>query len=239
MTNSLLCISKMYHSFDESIRKYWLLLFWPILWRIFSIVIWYVLLILIVVICIDSVTRVNDSTHDYWWLGLDSSHVEKNGDSTGVIFFTDWLDSSHNQWLKTRVRVIFTKFLSLGWTNPIRLHTKKWAFCASVMMKIGKNFQFWLSTSRTMLQFKDQVFSTCTEVDLRFCFHWGVSWVQYIDTSSWINVVFSYRVHSNRPDSVRLSLFQIPVKWFKFFTYKSNRKILLKNLMKTRKPNLF
>jgi len=25
-----------------------------------------------------------DSSHDYWWLGLDSSHVEKNGDSSHV-----------------------------------------------------------------------------------------------------------------------------------------------------------
>jgi len=35
----------------------------------------------------DSVTRVNDSiwldlSHNFWWLRVDSSHVEKNGDST-------------------------------------------------------------------------------------------------------------------------------------------------------------
>jgi len=59
----------------------------------------------------DSVTRVNDSTqldssYDFWWLGLDSSHVEKNGDSTRVTFFTEWLDSCHSQWLATRVRAI-------------------------------------------------------------------------------------------------------------------------------------
>ena len=50
----------------------------------------------------DSVTRVKDSTwldssHDFWWLGLDSSHVEKKGGSTRVTFFTEWLDSSHSQ----------------------------------------------------------------------------------------------------------------------------------------------
>jgi len=30
----------------------------------------------------------------FWWLGLDSSHVEKNGDSTRVTFFIEWLDST-------------------------------------------------------------------------------------------------------------------------------------------------
>jgi len=29
-----------------------------------------------------SMTRL-DSSHDFWWLGLHTSHVEKNGDSTG------------------------------------------------------------------------------------------------------------------------------------------------------------
>ena len=53
----------------------------------------------------DSVTRVNDSTqldssYDFWWLGLDSSHVEKNGDSTRVTFFTEWLDSSQIHFCK-------------------------------------------------------------------------------------------------------------------------------------------
>jgi len=85
----------------------------------------------------DSVTRVNDSTlleSRYWWLGLNSSDVEKNGDSTRVTFFTEWLDSSHSHWLEsqslTRVRVIFTKSLSSWWTNPVRLRTKKWGFLA-------------------------------------------------------------------------------------------------------------
>ena len=51
---------------------------------------------------------------------------------------------------------------------------KKWEFFASEMIKIGDNFLFWLS-SRAVLYFKDQVSPTCTEVDLRVCFHLGVS----------------------------------------------------------------
>jgi len=72
--------------------------------------------------CSDSVTRVNDSTRlesrflltrtrlesrwEIWWL-----------DTTRVTFFTKWLDSSHSHWLETRVRVIFTKSLTVWWTN--------------------------------------------------------------------------------------------------------------------------
>jgi len=82
----------------------------------------------------DSVTRVNDSSRlesrflltrtrlesrwEKWWL-----------DSTWVTFSTEWLDSSHSLWLET-------KSLGSWWTNPVRLHTKKWAFFASVIIKI-------------------------------------------------------------------------------------------------------
>jgi len=68
-----------------------------------------------VIVWLESVTRL-DSSHDFWWLGLDLSHVEKNSDSTRVTFFTEWLDS-------TRVRVIFTKPLSYWSTNSLLLHT--------------------------------------------------------------------------------------------------------------------
>jgi len=53
------------------------------------------------------------------------------------------------------------------------------------MIKISANVLFCLS-SRDMLYPKGQVFITCTEVDLRFAFHWGASRAQYrpIDTSS-------------------------------------------------------
>jgi len=43
------------------------------------------------------------------------------------------------------------------------------AFFASVIIKIGANFLFWLS-GRAMLHSKDQVFPTCIEADLRLCF---------------------------------------------------------------------
>jgi len=71
----------------------------------------------------DSVTRVNDSTrldssHDFWWLGLNSNHVEKNGDSTR---FESRFSQNDSNRLKsqamTRVRVIFTKSLSSWWTS--------------------------------------------------------------------------------------------------------------------------
>ena len=47
---------------------------------------------------------------------------------------------------------------------------------------------------------------------------------QSIDTLSWFNVVFPCRDHGSGPHTVTLSLFQMPVKWFKFFRFKSNQK---------------
>jgi len=114
--------------------------------------------------------------------------------------------SNHNQWVETRVRVIFTISLSSWWTNPDRLHTKKWAIFASVMIKIGGNFLFCLS-SLAALHFKDQMSPTCKEGDLTLCFQWGVSKAQYIDTLSWFNAVFTYRDHGSGP-----------VLWPRFFS---------------------
>jgi len=65
---------------------------------------------LMILLASDGVTRVNDSTRvtlRKMLAGLDWSHV------------------FHKM---TRVRVIFTKSLSSWWTNPVRLHTKNWAF---------------------------------------------------------------------------------------------------------------
>jgi len=107
----------------------------------------------------DSVTRVIDSTwlESRWekWL-LHSSHV------------THRMTRLESQSM-TRVRVIFTKSLSHWWTNPVHLDTKKWAFFASVMIKLGANFVFWLS-SCSVLSLKDQLSPTCTEVDLTLWF---------------------------------------------------------------------
>jgi len=46
-------------------------------------------------------------------------------------------------------------------------------FFVSVMIKVGTNFLFGLSCC-AMLPFKDQESPTCTEVDMRLCFHCGV-----------------------------------------------------------------
>ena len=131
----------------------------------------------------DSVTRINDSTRLesrflVTWTRVTLRKMVTQLES--CFHRMTRLDSSHNQWLETRVRVIFTKSLSSWWTNPRRLHTKKWAIFASVMITIGGNFLFCLF-SRSMLHFQDQVSPTCIEGDLRLCFHWGVSRIQYID----------------------------------------------------------
>ena len=155
----------------------------------------------------------------FWW--LDSSRVMLRKiisrlDSSHVFHRMTRIDSSHNQWLETRVRVIFAKSQSLWSTTPVCLHAKKWSFFGPVMIKNGANFLFWLS-SCAILYPKGQVFITCAEVDLRFAFHWGARRVQYrpTDTSSWSNQVFAYRDNGSRSHTVTLSLFQI--KWFRYF----------------------
>jgi len=123
----------------------------------------------------DSVSRVNESTRVTIFSDSDSTRVTLRKMMTRDMFFLKWLRSSHNQWLETRDRVIFTKSLSLWWANPVRFHTKEWALFASVMFEIGASFMFWLS-SRAILPFKDQVSPTCTEVETlhrnwNFAFH--------------------------------------------------------------------
>jgi len=48
------------------------------------------------------------------------------------------------------------------------------------------------------------------------------------DTLSWFNAVFAYRDRGGGPHTVTLSLFQMPVKWFNFFGFKSNQKLYCK-----------
>ena len=115
------------------------------------------------------VTRVNDSTR---------VTLRKTVTRLESLFSHD--DSSHNQWLETRVRVIFAKSSSLWSTNPVCLRTKKWSFFGPVMIKIGANL---------------------------FAFHRGAQY-KLIDTS-WSNQVFAYRDYGSRPHTVILSLFQM------------------------------
>jgi len=161
-------------------------------------------------------------------------------DSTRVIFFAEWLDSSHNQWLDSShnqwldsSQSHFYKISEPLMDKPGYLHTKKWAFVVSVMITIGENFPFWLS-SHVMLHFKDQVLPITPKTLL---FNWGARRAEYIDTLSWFNVAFAHCDHGSRPyrPSVTLSLFQI--KWFKFLKSTSNPKLYCKTTQ-IRKSNL-
>jgi len=166
------------------------------------------------------------SRWDKWW--LDSSHVFHRMNRLESQSMTE--DSSQSHFYK------ISEFLM---NKPSSFAQKKWAFFASVMIKIGANFLFCLS-GHAILHFNEQVSPTCTEEDLTLCFHWGVSRAQYIDTLSWFNVVFACHDHAGGPHTVTLSLLQIPAKWFKFFRFKSKPKtiVLFQNKMPRRKPNL-
>ena len=156
-----------------------------VLYRWFWQVSMSILCVVMHILCVyasDSVTRVNDSTR---------VTISGDLDSTRVIFrkMVTRLESRFSQNHSTRVTVndsrlksvsFLQNLLSSWWTNPLRLHTKKWAFFASLMIKIAANFLFCLSIC-AMLHFKDQVSPTCIEGDLRFYFHWVVSKTQYTD----------------------------------------------------------
>ena len=80
--------------------------------------------------------------------------------------------------------------------KPTSVAHKEKRIFAPVMIKIGANFLFRLS-SHAMLHFEDQVHPTCTEADLRLFFNWGVSRAQHIGTLSWFNVVFAVGTSSS------------------------------------------
>jgi len=128
----------------------------------------------------DNVTRVNDATRVTIFGDSDLTRVTLRKMVTRI-----------EPQSMTRVRVIFTKSLEFLMDKPTSFAHKEMSIFSSVMIKIGANFLFCLS-SRSMLHFKDQGSSTCTEIDLRLCFHRGVSRAQYFDTSSWFNVIFAY-----------------------------------------------
>jgi len=95
----------------------------------------------------DSVTRVNDSTRVTLRkkvTRLDSSHVFHRMARLESQSMTRDLSQSH-----------FYKFSEFLIDKPTSCALEKWAFFASVVIKIGANFQFCLSNC-SMLHFKDQ-----------------------------------------------------------------------------------
>ena len=125
----------------------------------------------------DSVTRINDSTRVTIFGDSDSSHVEKNGDSNRVTlsltFFTEWLVSSHSQWLETQSHFYKISLVPDGQTQFVCTQRNE-EFLLEWWSRSGGNFLFCLS-GRAILHFKNQVSPICAEGDLRLCFHWGVS----------------------------------------------------------------
>ena len=102
----------------------------------------------------DSVTRVNDMSRVTIFGDLDSTPVTLRTMVTRLQSHFSQNDSCDNQWRETRVRV----WASDGQTYSVCFHTKKLAFSASVMIKIGEDFLFWLY-SRDMLRFCDQLWT--------------------------------------------------------------------------------
>ena len=124
----------------------------------------------------DSVTRVNGSSHNFWWLGLESSHVEKHGNSIR-------LESCVSQNDSTRVTVYDSRLVSESFLQNLWFPDGQTQFVCT-----QRNEHFLLQWSSRlaeifcfaclvvlMLHFKDQMSPTCIKGDLRHCFHWWVS----------------------------------------------------------------
>jgi len=135
-----------------------------------------------------------------------------------------WLDSSHVFHKMTRPEshsmTHFYKISEFLMDKPSSFaHKEMRIFCFSDDQHWG-NFLFWL--------FSCAMLHTCVKAGLRLCFHWGSVGAQYIDTLSWFNVVYAYHHHGSGSHTVTLCLFQIPIKWFKFFRFKSKPKLYCK-----------
>jgi len=157
----------------------------------------------------DSMTRINDSTRVTIFGDPDSTQITlrkivtrlesgfSQNNSTRVTFFTQWLESQ--SMTRDSSQYYVYKISEFLMDKPSSFaHKEMRGLFGSVMIKIGRNFLFWLSGC-AMLHFKDQVFPTCIVEDLKLCFHRGVSRTEYIDTLSWFNAVFEYRDHGSGP----------------------------------------
>jgi len=170
-----------------------------------------------------------DSSHDFCWLVLDSSHVEKNGDSIRVTFFTESLESTRVTTVNNS-RLESESFLQSLWVpygqTQFVCTQRNGDFLLQWWSRLGEIFCFVCLVA--MLHFKDQVSQTCVKADWDFAFTEGSVGAQYIDNLSWFNVEFAYRDHGSGSHTVTLCLFQISIKWFKFFRFKSNPKLYCK-----------
>ena len=157
-------------------------------------------------------TRDNDSTRVTIFGDSNSSHVQKNGDSTRVTFFTEWLDPSNSQWLETRVRLIFTKSLELLMDNPHFVCTKR---NKHILLQ-------WWSRLAEIFCFACVVVLCCIWrikcPQLRWRETWDFAFTEVsaehnilTGTLTWFNAVFAYRDHGSGRHIVTSSLFQIPV----------------------------
>jgi len=127
----------------------------------------------------DSVTRVIDSTRVMIFGNSDSTRVRLRKMVTRIESRFHRMTRLESQSMtRDSSQSHFCKISEPLINKPSFLHTKKWSFFGPVMIQIAANFLFRLS-SRVILYPKGQVFITCTEVDLRFAFHWGARRVQY------------------------------------------------------------
>ena len=149
----------------------------------------------------DSVTRVNDSTRVTIFGDSDSTRVTLRKmvtrlKSSHVFHRMTRLESQSI----TRVRAIFTKSLSSWWTNPLRVHLKKWAFLLQWWSRLAQIFCFTcLVVLYYILWIKRPNMHRGRPETL---FHWRVSRAQNIDTLSWFNSVFEHCYPGNRSHTV-------------------------------------
>jgi len=130
------------------------------------------------------------------------------------------IDSSHSHWLESE------SFLQSHWVpggqTQFVCAQRNEDFWLKWWSRLGEIFYFdCLVVLCCSLRIK------CPQLALRqtrdFAFTEGSAGAQYIDTLLWFNVIFAYRDYGSGSHTVTLWLFQISIKWFKFFRFKSNQ----------------
>jgi len=86
-----------------------------------------------------------DPSYNFWWVGLDSSHLEKNVDSTRDVFHRMTRLESQSI-TRDSSQSHFYEISDPLMNKPSSFPHKKWAYFASVMIQIGTNFLFWRSS---------------------------------------------------------------------------------------------
>ena len=162
--------------------------------------------------------------------------LKSYGDAFRVRFFTEWLDSNHNEWLESESKSYLQNLQTSDWKKQVPLHSRNWAVIASLNINIGANFLFSLCLLVVLWYILSINCSTkhgCRASTLLFTEGPAV----HSTHLSRFNVVFPHQDHGSQPHAFNFSFF-LKMNGFMFFKSNSNPTITFQNPMQTSKENL-